>query len=154
MKKLLNWKNLRDMWLNISSATYDTKIETRGRVERIKHCMSSGEIRHPLRFAVYCVCLYVQNTLPQCSGRRGVGEASEYSDGKLAIGDVSDRKICHRRLSNEIDYILGLRSKKVCHLEPLQWKMKKKFSPMEFKGAVIYQAGYPPGVDMAGVWKF
>ena len=60
------------------------------------------------------------NTLPQCSGRRGVGEASEYSDGKLAIGDVSDRKICHRRLSNENNYILGLRSKKVCHLEPLQ----------------------------------
>ena len=47
MKKLLNWKNLGDMWLNISSATYDTKIETRGRVERIKHCMSSGEIRPP-----------------------------------------------------------------------------------------------------------
>ena len=34
----MNWKNLRDMWLNISSATYDTKIETSGRVEHIKHC--------------------------------------------------------------------------------------------------------------------
>ena len=30
-------------------------------------------------------------------------------------------------------------------------KNEEKFSPMEFKGAVIYQAGYPPGVDMAGV---
>ena len=60
MKKLLNWKNLRDMWLNISSATYDTKIETRGRVEHIKHCVSSGEIRPPPFDPQYivCVCTY------------------------------------------------------------------------------------------------
>ena len=57
MKKLLNWKNLRDMWLNISSATYDTKIETRGRVEHIKHCMSSGEIRPPPFDPQYIVCV-------------------------------------------------------------------------------------------------
>ena len=65
MKKLLNWKNLRDMWLNISSATYDTKIETRGRVEHIKHCMSSGEIRPPLPSIRIILCVFVQKSQQQ-----------------------------------------------------------------------------------------
>ena len=39
-KKFLGWKYLQDMWLKFSCTTYGTKIEVRGQVEHIKHCIS------------------------------------------------------------------------------------------------------------------
>ena len=47
MKKSMNQKNLRHMWLKFPPATFGTKIEFRGQGEHIKHFPISGEVRPP-----------------------------------------------------------------------------------------------------------